>query len=256
MMVRVLKNAYLGLVYLFLYVPILVLVVFSFNSSKYAIGWQGFSLKWYAELFASAQLLDAAVNSLIIASLSATAATILGTLTAFAIFRYHYPGRRLMHSVLFIVIMSPDIVVGVSLLILFVAAGMEPGFTTLLLAHITFCLPFVAVTVASRLDGFDSHIVEAAQDLGADEFAAFRHIVLPLIMPAIIAGWLLSFTLSLDDVIISFFVTGPGFEILPLKIYSMVKLGVKPVVNALCTIMVSATVLIVLISQFLLRERK
>lgn len=255
-MVRVFKSAYLGLVYLFLYLPIVVLVVFSFNASKYAIGWKGFTLKWYGELFASAQLLDAAVNSLIIASLSATTATILGTLTAFAIFRYNYPGKRLMHAVLFIVIMSPDIVVGVSLLILFVAAGMEPGFMTLLLAHITFCLPFVAVTVASRLDGFDSHIVEAAQDLGADESAAFRHVVLPLIMPAVIAGWLLSFTLSLDDVIISFFVTGPGFEILPLKIYSMVKLGVKPVVNALCAIMMSLTVVIVLVSQFLLWKRK
>lgn len=255
-MLQFMKNTYLAMVYLFLYIPVLVLMVFSFNSSKYAIGWKGFSLKWYAELFSNAQLLDAAFNSLIIAFFSATAATILGTLTAFSLFRYDYPGKRLMHSMLFVVIMSPDIVMGVSLLILFVAAGMEPGFSTLLLAHITFCLPFVAVTVASRLDGFDRHIVEAAQDLGADEFAAFRHIVLPLIMPAILAGWLLSFTLSMDDVIISFFVTGPGFEILPLKIYSMVKLGVKPVVNALCTIMVSVTVLIVFISQFLLRERK
>lgn len=255
-MLRLFKTSYLVMVYLFLYIPVLVLVVFSFNSSKYAIGWKGFSLKWYAELFSSPQLLDAAINSLIIASLSATAATVLGTLTAFAIFRYNYPGKRLMHSVLFIIIMSPDIVMGVSLLILFMAARLEPGFATLLCAHITFCLPFVAVTVASRLDGFDRHIVEAAQDLGADEFAAFRFIVLPLLMPAILAGWLLSFTLSMDDVIISFFVTGPGFEILPLKIYSMVKLGVKPVVNALCTIMISATVLMVFISHFLLRERK
>ena len=255
-MMQFLKNAYIAVVYLFLYIPVLVLVVFSFNSSKYAVGWNGFSLKWYTDLFSSPQLLDAAVNSLMIASLSATAATVLGTLTAFAIFRYDYPGKRLMHSVLFIIIMSPDIVMGVSLLILFVLLSMEPGFVTLLCAHITFCLPFVAVTVGSRLEGFDRHIVEAAQDLGADEFAAFRFIVLPLIMPAVLAGWLLSFTLSMDDVIISFFVTGPGFEILPLKIYSMVKLGVKPAVNALCAVMITATVLIVLLSQLLLRERK
>lgn len=254
-MLRRLKTAYLALIYGFLYLPIVVLVVFSFNSAKYATSWKEFSLRWYVELAGDTQLLDAALNSLTVAALAATIATALGTLAAWTLHRYDFKARRLFQSALVIVIMSPDIVMGVSLLILFVAVRLDPGFTTLLLAHITFCLPFVAVTVGSRLAGFDPHVVEAAQDLGAGEFDTFRHIILPLVMPAVLAGWLLSFTLSLDDVIISFFVTGPGFDILPLRIYSMVKLGVKPVVNALCAIMVAATVFVVLTSQLLLKER-
>lgn len=255
-MLRRIRLAYMGLIYLFLYLPIVVLIVFSFNDSKYATGWKGFSLRWYGDLLTDAQLLDAALNSLTVAGLSATIATILGTLAAWALHRYDFKAKKLFQSALIIVIMSPDIVMGVSLLMLFVALRMDPGFVTLLLAHVTFCLPFVAVTVASRLAGFDRHVVEAAQDLGADEYATFRWVILPMVMPAVLAGWLLSFTLSLDDVIISFFVTGPGFEILPLRIYSMVKLGVKPVVNALCAVMVTATVLVVFASQILLREKK
>lgn len=255
-MLRRIRLAYMGLIYLFLYLPIVVLIVFSFNDSKYATGWKGFSLRWYADLLTDAQLLDATLNSLTVAGLSATIATILGTLAAWALHRYDFKAKKLFQSALIIVIMSPDIVMGVSLLMLFVALSLEPGFVTLLLAHVTFCLPFVAVTVASRLAGFDRHVVEAAQDLGADEYATFRWVILPMVMPAVLAGWLLSFTLSLDDVIISFFVTGPGFEILPLRIYSMVKLGVKPVVNALCAVMVTATVLVVFASQILLREKK
>lgn len=255
-MLRRIRLAYMGLIYLFLYLSIVVLIVFSFNDSKYAKGWKGFSMRWYGDLLTDAQLLDAALNSLTVAGLSATIATILGTLAAWALHRYDFKAKKLFQSALIIVIMSPDIVMGVSLLMLFVSLRMEPGFVTLLLAHITFCLPFVAVTVASRLAGFDRHVVEAAQDLGADEYATFRWVILPMVMPAVLAGWLLSFTLSLDDVIISFFVTGPGFEILPLRIYSMVKLGVEPVVNALCAVMVTATVLVVFASQILLREKK
>lgn len=255
-MLRRIRLAYMGLIYLFLYLPILVLIVFSFNDSKYATDWKGFSLRWYGDLLTDAQLLDAALNSFTVAGLSATIATILGTLAAWALHRYDFKAKKFFQSALIIVIMSPDIVMGVSLLMLFVTLHIDPGFVTLLLAHITFCLPFVAVTVASRLAGFDRHVVEAAQDLGADEYATFREVILPMVMPAVLAGWLLSFTLSLDDVIISFFVTGPGFEILPLRIYSMVKLGVKPVINALCAVMVTATVLVVFVAQILLREKK
>jgi spermidine/putrescine transport system permease protein len=255
-LIRFAKSVYLAAVYFFLYVPIIVLVAFSFNRSKFAVGWKGFSLGWYVNLFHDSQLLDAALNSLTVATVAATAAALLGTMAALAVAHYDFKGKRLLHASLFVVIMSPDIVMGVSLLMLFVATGLEPGFLTLLLAHITFCLPFVAVTVHSRLKGFDRHVLEAARDLGAGEYEAFRHVILPMIMPAVLGGWLLSFALSLDDVIISFFLTGPGFDILPLRIYSMVKLGVKPVVNALCTLMVGVTVVIVFAAQLMMREKR
>jgi spermidine/putrescine transport system permease protein len=156
---------------------------------------------------------------------------------------------------IYILILSPEIVMGISLLILFVLVGVKLGFFSLLIAHITFCLPFVVVTVLSRLSGFDRSIIEAAKDLGASGFYTFTHIILPSIAPAVVAGFLLSFTLSLDDVIISFFVSGVEFEILPVKIFSMVRLGVKPEINALCAIMFVLTIVIVWISQFLLKEK-
>lgn len=255
-MSRLVKAAYAALVYLFLYTPIAVLIAFSFNDSKYGASWRGFTLKWYGALAQDTALLDAALNSLLVAALAATAATALGTLAAVALHQYRFRGRRLTQTCLFVTMMSPDIVMGVSLLVLFVSLGLTPGFLTLFLAHVTFCLPFVAVTVFSRLAGFDPHLVEAAQDLGAGEFDTFRLVVLPMLMPAVAAGWLLSFTLSMDDVIVSFFTTGPTFEVLPLRIYSMVKVGVKPVVNALSAILVGATVVIVLTSQLLLGEKK
>ncbi|MDZ7817071.1 MAG: ABC transporter permease subunit [Aliarcobacter sp.] len=161
-----------------------------------------------------------------------------------------------MHSLVFVLIMSPEIVMGISLLMLFVFISLPLGFSTLLIAHVTFCLPFVIVTVMARLNGFDKNIIEAAKDLGASEFVTFINIILPNIIPAIVAGFLLSLTLSFDDVIISFFVTGPDYEILPLKIYSMVKLGVKPEINALCSIMFVFTLLMVLFTQFLIKEKK
>lgn len=173
-----------------------------------------------------------------------------------ALYRYRFRGKQIMQSVLFILMVSPDIVMGVALLVLFMSLGLKPGFLTLLLAHTTFCLPFVTVTVSSRLAGFDGHLIEAAQDLGAGEFQAFRHVLLPMLLPAVVAGWLLSFTLSMDDVIISFFVTGPEFDILPLRVYSMVRLGVKPDVNALSAIMFGLTVVIVFTSQLLLRRKR
>ncbi|MDQ2695849.1 MAG: spermidine/putrescine ABC transporter permease PotC [Pseudomonadota bacterium] len=250
-----LRVAYLGLVYGFLYLPIAVLIVYSFNASKYSLAWKGFTLDWYASLLDNAALLRVAMNSLILAAAAATLATVLGTLGAVALYRYRFFGRQLLNGLIVVLILSPDIVMGISLLILFVSLGVGLGFWTLLAAHVTFCLPFVAVTVAGRLRGFDPHLIEAARDLGAGELRIFRQILLPLLGPAVAAGWLLAFTLSLDDVIVSFFVTGPGFEILPLRIYSMVRLGVKPEINALCTIMIAATLLLVVIAQRLLRER-
>lgn len=250
------KITYASLIYLFLYFPIVVLIVYSFNASRFGTSWQGFTLDWYTSLLDNSDLIDAAVNSVMVATLAATFATIIGTLAAIAFYRYSFLGKKMLIGLLYIIMMVPDIVMGTSLLILFVMIKLDPGFVTLLLAHITFCIPFVAVTVMSRIKGFDKNFFDAAGDLGATEFQTVWHVLLPMMLPAIVAGWLLGFTLSLDDVIISFFVTGPEFDILPLRIYSMVRLGVKPEVNALCTVMFTLSLIIVMFSQILNKERK
>lgn len=250
------KYSYAALIYLFFYFPILVLIIFSFNDSTFSQVWHGFTLAWYKELFSDNELLDVTINSLSIAFLSATIATIIGTITSVTLYRYRFLGRNLLHGLIFILIVSPDIVMGISLLILFSLFQANLGFLTLLLSHITFCIPFVAVTVFSRLTTIDKNIFEAAKDLGANDFLIFSRITIPLLIPAILAGWLLSFTLSMDDVIISFFVTGPQFQILPLKIYSLVRLGVKPEINALCSIIFGLTLLLVIISQLILKKKQ
>lgn len=243
-------------IYLFLYVPILVLIAYSFNAAKYATAWKGGTLKWYVRLLDNPMLMDAFFNSITVAVTSSITATVIGTVGALVFYRYRFTGRKVLYSMVYSTMMSPDIVMGISLLTLFILAGIKTGFLTLYLAHITFCLPFVIVTVYARISGFDPAVIDAAKDLGAGEFTIFRHIILPMIAPAVTAGWLLSFTLSLDDVIVSFFVTGPDFEILPLKIYSMVRLGVKPEVNALCTILFVFTLLSVMAAHILIKEKK
>lgn len=251
-----LKRLYLGLVYAFFYVPLFVVFVYSFNTSKYTTNWGGFSLRWYETLLANSALLDAALNSLLVAVCAASLATFLGTMTALALKRYRFPGRHTMYVGIFMLTVSPDIVMGISLLIMFIAFKMELGFVTLLLAHTTLCAPFVAVTVLARLQEFDEHLIEAARDLGASEAQALRHVLLPLTAPAVAAGWLLSFTLSMDDVLISTFTTGPAFEVLPVKIYSMVKLGVKPDVNALSAVMFVLTLVLVVLAQAVSQIRR
>lgn len=215
----------------------------------------GFTTKWYHALVNNDSLMQAAWHSFNVAIFSATAATIIGSLTAVALFRYQFKGKSAVNGMLFVVMMSPDIVMAISLLALFLVLGAQLGFFTLLVAHITFCLPFVVVTVYSRLNGFDVKMLEAAKDLGASEWVILKQIILPLAKPAVAAGWLLSFTLSLDDVIISSFVTGPTYEILPLKIYSMVKVGISPEVNALATVMLVVSLVLVITSQILAREK-
>ncbi len=242
---RKLAKAWLFFVYALLYTPILLVVLYSFNTAKYSTQWRGFTLKWYDVLFSNQTLLDSAINSLIIGAFSATLATALGLFAAVALKRYRFFGRKVLHGSVYVLTVSPDIVMGISLLIFFIAVNMELGFLTLLIAHTTLSLPFVIITVLARLSEFDESVVEAARDLGASEWQAFYHIILPIIWPAVIAGWLLAFTLSMDDVLISFFVTGPSFEVLPLKIYSMVRLGMKPDVNALSAIMFGVTILLV-----------
>jgi len=254
-MMKYIKAAYAGLVYLFLYLPLGVMALYSFNASKYSLSWQGFTLKWYGKLLENTTLIDAALRSMTIAVVSATVACIIGTLAAFMLHQYRFKGRRAMFSGVFVMMMSPDIVIAISLLVLFLSAGLTLGFWTLLMGHITLCVPFVTATVYSRFRGFDRSVVEAARDLGASEYQLFRRVVIPMAMPGLAAGWLLSFTLSLDDVIISFFTTGPTYEVLPLRIYSMVRLGIKPDVNALSVIMIAITVVAVILSRRLLKEK-
>lgn len=251
-----LQRTYAALVYAFLYVPLLVVAVFSFNNSKFSLAWHGFTLQWYSKLWENSSLISAALNSLLIAAASATLATLLGTVAAFIIHQYRFPGRRLLFGSLFVMMMSPDIVIAISLLLLFLALALPLGFGTLLVAHTVLCVPFVASTVYSRFHGFQRDIIDAAKDLGAGEYQVFRHIVIPVAAPAVIGGWLLSFTLSLDDVVIAFFTTGPDFEILPLRIYSMVRLGIKPDVNALCVVMMAITIIALVLSRTLLKEKK
>lgn len=252
---RIFQFSLMTVVYAFLYTPIIILIVNSFNASKFGMKWGGFTTKWYEQLVSNDSLMQAAWHSLNIAVFSATAAAVIGSLTAVALFRYQFRGKSFVNGMLFVVMMSPDIVMAISLLALFILIGAELGFLTLLLSHITFCLPFVVVTVYSRLKGFDVKMLEAARDLGASEWVILKQIILPLAKPAVAAGWLLSFTLSLDDVIVSSFVTGPSYEILPLKIYSMVKVGISPEVNALATIMLIVSLVLVISSQLLAREK-
>lgn len=253
---KVFKWSFVGAIFAYLYVPIIILVINSFNDSKYGYEWKGFTFKWYSKLFEDDALTQAFFNSLLIASLAATAATVIGTLMALAIYRYKFPLKGTASGLLFVVMMSPDIVLAITFLVIFIALGIQLGFWSLLVAHITFCLPFVVITVYAQLKGFDKYLLEAAQDLGASESRIFRSIILPLVLPAIIAGWLLSFTLSLDDVIISSFVTGPGFEILPIRVFSLVKVGVSPEVNVLATLLLTISLGLVIISGLLLRQRK
>jgi spermidine/putrescine transport system permease protein len=255
-MAPIFRWGFTGLILFLIYIPILVLVVNSFNASKYGIKWGGFTFKWYEKFWNNDGLMTAALNSLTVSIVAATVATIIGTLAAVALHRYQFKGKALLSSMVFVSMLTPEIVMAISLLIVFMALGIKLGFVSLVIGHITFCLPFVIVAVYSRLKGFDMKMLEAARDLGASESNIFWKIILPLVLPAVSAGWLLSFTLSLDDVIVSAFVTGPGYEILPLKVYSMVRVGVSPEVNAISTILLVVSLVLVIVSQLLLREDK
>ena len=253
-MSRLLRNIFMFVVYAYLYIPIIILVTNSFNEDRYGLSWKGFSWNWYERLFNNDTLIQAAFHSVTIAFFAATLATIVGSLTAIALYRYRFRGKQAVSGMLFIVMMSPDIVMAVSLLALFMVVGISLGFGSLLLAHVTFCLPYVTVTIFSRLNGFDARMLEAAKDLGASEVTILRKIILPLALPAVVSGWLLSFTISLDDVVVSSFVSGVSYEILPLRIFSLVKTGVTPEVNALATIMIVLSLGLVILSQLVTRK--
>jgi spermidine/putrescine transport system permease protein len=249
------NRTYLALIYLFFYLPILILIIYSFNNTQYSLLWHGFTWDWYRELFTDSDLWLATWHSFFLGITSATIATTIGMLAAVSLYRYRFLGRNFLNSLVFILILTPEIVAGASLLLLFTLMQLPFGFTSLLLAHISFCIPFVIITLLSRLVSFDKNIFNAARDLGATDWQIFARIIFPLLLPALFAGWLLSFTLSLDDVIISYFVSGPEFQILPLKIFSLVRAGVKPEINALCSVLFCLTLIMVALSQFTLRKK-
>jgi len=244
-----LASLVLGLV--FLYLPIVILVIYSFNASRLVTVWGGWSLRWYTEFFNDRAMLDAAWMSFWVASVSATLATLLGTLAAVALSRgERFKGRTLFSSMLYAPLVMPEVITGLSLLLLFVALDAERGFWTVTVAHTTLTMCFVAVVVQSRLGSLDPTLEEAAMDLGCDPASAFLKVTLPLILPAIVAGWMLAFTLSLDDLVIASFTTGPGSATLPIRIYSEVRLGVKPEINAICTLIIGSIAVIIVIASF------
>ena len=229
----------LALGFAFLYLPIVILVIYSFNASRLVTVWGGWSLRWYTEFFNDRAMLSAAAMSLRVGAVSATAATVLGTLAAVALARgENFRGRTLFSGMLYAPLVMPEVITGLSLLLLFVATNAERGFWTVTIAHTTLTMCFVAVVVQSRLGSLDRSLEEAAMDLGCDPLRAFIAVTLPLILPAVAAGWMLAFTLSLDDLVIASFTTGPGSTTLPIRIYSEVRLGVKPEINAICTLIV------------------
>jgi spermidine/putrescine transport system permease protein len=231
--------------YAFLYVPLAIVVVYSFNDSRLNAEWVGFTLDWYRRLFANDEMLTAAANSLLIALVASLVSTVLGTMAGVAMYRYR---QRLLPILVLAPIAIPEILMGVSLLIFFVLLNLTLGLVSVTLAHIAFCIGFVAIVVRARLAGMDESLTEAARDCGATPWQAFRRITLPLIMPGIIAGALMAFTLSIDDFVITFFTAGAGTVTLPLQIYSMIKIAVTPEVNAVSTLLMLLTLVLIIVA--------
>lgn len=242
-----------ALVFLFLYAPIVVLVAYAFNASRLNIVWTGFTLRWFEQLFAHAPLMRATSNSLVIAAITTLMSVTLGTMGAWLLHRYRYRGGRGMETLLTIPMVMPEILMGISLLVFFAAAGMSLGFTTVIIGHVTFCFPFVLVAVQARLKGLDPSLEEAALDLGATPLQAFWLVILPSLQPAIVAGALMSFTLSLDELIVTFFTTSAASATLPIRIFGMAKVGLNPMLNALSALFIIATVAGVVFSHYLRR---
>ena len=239
---------------LFLYAPIAVLIVFSFNASKLSARWQGFSLQWYAKLFSDEAILSSTVNSLIVAAISTIFATVLGVLTAWTLERRAFRGQGAFESLLLMPIVIPEIMMGVAMLLFFVMIGLPLSLFTMIIAHTIFNFPVVALIVRARLRKLDPALEEAAHDLGATPWLAFRHITLPLLMPGVIGAVLMAFTLSLDDFIISFFLAGAGSTTLPVKVYGMLKTAVTPEVNALSAVLVVISMVLVALATWIQRR--
>jgi spermidine/putrescine transport system permease protein len=258
-------SAYAVLIYLFLYIPIVVLVVFSFTRDEFGVRWTGFTLDWYVRLFNNRRMMGAAVNTLYVAVASTVVSTILGTLMALAMERFRFRGRGAVDSLLYLPIVIPEIVMAVALLAfsalifelirLFTGINMRRSLTTVTLAHIAFSISFVVIVVRTSLKSFDMRLEEAAADLGADRWRIFWRITFPLILPGIIGGALLAFTLSLDDFIISLFLSGPGTSLLPVEVYNKVRRTVTPEINAISTLMLLLSMILVVLSQLVQRRK-
>lgn len=247
----------LTLGFAFLYLPMLILVIYSFNASKLVTVWGGFSTRWYGELWQNQAFLDAAWVTVKVALVSSTVATVLGTMAAYALVRRgRFLGRSLFTGMIYAPLVMPEVITGLSLLLLFISIGMDRGVLTIVLAHTTFAMCFVSVVVSSRLVSFDRSLEEAAQDLGCSQFEAFRLVTLPIIAPAVLAGWLLAFTLSLDDLVIASFTAGPSATTLPIKIFSSVRLGVSPEINALSTIFIGVVTIGIGVASLVSKHRQ
>ncbi len=251
-----LPNLYLALILVLMYLPILLVAIYSFNDGRLSSVWEGFSLRWYKVLLRDAAIFEALGNSLILAALSCLGAAVIGTLGAVGMHRLKSRTKGAIEYLSTLPIMIPEIILGMVFMAFFSLLGLPFGMTTLVIGHTAFCIPYVFMLVKARLAGLDPSLAEAARDLGAGEARVFFDVTLPLITPAILSGMLLSFAMSMDDVIISIFVTGVKVNTLPIKIYSQIKFGVTPEINALCTLMLLATILLVLLSQWIGRPRK
>lgn len=245
-----------ALVYFLLHAPLLVLVVFSFNDSKYSVEWQGFTWRWYQRLLDRVDILDALQVSLIVGGVSTIIATVLGTLLALGLARRRFRGRDAIEGMLYIPVVTPEIVFGISLLVMFVASGIELGTDTIIIAHVAFNVAFVAILVRARLEGMDQSLEEAALILGADEWTAFWRVTVPQLWPGILAGALLAFTLSFDDYVITSMVAGPGSSTLPITIYSMVRRTIEPSINALSTIILLVTSTLIFTADWMSRRQQ
>lgn len=246
---------YLSFIYALLYLPLLILILYSVNDARYSLQWHGFSSRWYFELFKDKELWTAFFNSVILGGCAAMIATAMGLLSCIHLFLNRRDPQRSFQALLMILVVIPDLVFGVSLLIFFNIAGVPLGFFSLLIAHVTFCIPFVIFMISNRINAIDPNIYLSALDLGASKYTAIMHILLPLLWPALLSALLLSFTLSFDDVIISYFIAGPDYNILPLTIYSLVRAGVTPELNALCTITFFISMILVVISHQVTRKQ-
>lgn len=252
---KFLDNLCIFSVFGFLFLPIVVLVLFSFNTSELNIMFEGFTLRWYKEIFQNTLLLDALKNTLIVAVISTVCATAIGTVSAYALHKFEFPFKKLVNDLLYIPIVMPDIVLGISLLCMYTLMKLELGMFTLILAHISFCIPYVIVSVRSVLEGMDPNLEKVASDLGASKLKTFFYVIVPSLVPGIMSGAELSFTLSLDDVVISYFTAGPESNTLPLHIYSIIKTGITPDVNALITILLLIIFAVLTISTLIKMRR-
>jgi spermidine/putrescine transport system permease protein len=242
-------------VYAFLHLPILVLMIFSFNSSKFSVEWRGFTLQWYHRLLERPDILRGLRISLIVGGAATVISALLGTMMALALARHRFRGRRALEGFLYLPIVTPEIVVGISLLILFALLKLPLGIMTIIIAHVAFCISFVVIVVLARLEGMDQSLEEAAMILGADEITTFWKVTVPQLWPGILAGALLAFTMSFDDYVITSFVSGPGSSTLPIVVYSMVRKNVEPSINAISTIILMVTALLIYGADRLLRRR-